>query len=177
MTAREILEKGLASLGVPADEAALRAMLQYAGLLDTGNRIMNLTTITVPEDVARLHFLDSAALLGAADFHSARVADVGTGAGFPGVPLRILVPDMRLTLLDSLAKRVEFLRGACREMGWPVHSEGGPDAAETGSVRERPSGLQNAAGPRTIAGTDGDTLRPVDGRAVPPSVAAEGEIR
>ena len=78
---------------------------------------MNLTAITEPEDVARLHLLDCAALLNITDFRGKRVVDVGTGAGFPGMPLRILEPDFDLTLLDSLGKRIAFLQRVCDEMG------------------------------------------------------------
>jgi 16S rRNA (guanine527-N7)-methyltransferase len=168
MTAAEILEEGLAAFGIPADEAAVGAMLRYAGMLETGNRVMNLTAIREPGEVARLHFLDSAALLGAADFRAARVVDVGTGAGFPGVPLRILVPDMRLTLLDSLAKRVEFLRGACREMGWPVRTEGSPDTT---------TGPAGPAGARTEDAPDARAAFPANRDAAPPAGAAGGELR
>lgn len=70
---------------------------------------MNLTAITEPSAVAELHFLDCIALLGAADFRGKRVIDVGCGAGFPGVPLKIAEPSIRLTLLDSLGKRMNWL--------------------------------------------------------------------
>ena len=66
---------------------------------------MNLTAITEPERVAQLHMLDSAALLKGADFQNKTLIDVGTGAGFPGIPLKILVPSLQVTLLDSLNKR------------------------------------------------------------------------
>ena len=70
---------------------------------------MNLTAITEPSAVAELHFLDCIALLGAADFRGKRVIDVGCGAGFPGVPLKIAEPSIRLTLLDSHGKRMNWL--------------------------------------------------------------------
>ena len=70
---------------------------------------MNLTAITEPAEVARLHFLDSLALLKLADFRGKRVVDVGCGAGFPGVPLLIGEPSIRLSLLDSTAKRMQWL--------------------------------------------------------------------
>ena len=85
-------------------------------LLET-NKVMNLTAITDPADVATLHFLDCAALLTLADFHGKTVVDVGTGAGFPGMPLRLVEPTIRLTLLDSLGKRIHFLQTVCDELG------------------------------------------------------------
>ena len=78
---------------------------------------MNLTAITEPADVARLHLLDCACLLTAADFRGKQVVDVGTGAGFPGMPLRLLEPDFDLTLLDSLGKRIDFLQETVDAMG------------------------------------------------------------
>ena len=81
------------------------------------NKVMNLTAITDETDFARLHLLDSAALLNVADFSARRTVDVGTGAGFPGVPLRILCPDVRMTLLDSTGKRIDFLRETCAALG------------------------------------------------------------
>ena len=111
----QILREGLAALSLPTD-AAVPLMAFSAQLLET-NKVMNLTAITEPEDVARLHLLDCAALLNITDFRGKRVVDVGTGAGFPGMPLRILEPDFDLTLLDSLGKRITFLQRVCDEMG------------------------------------------------------------
>ncbi len=111
----QILREGLAALSLPTD-AAVPLMAFSARLLET-NKVMNLTAITEPEDVARLHLLDCAALLHMTDFRGKRVVDVGTGAGFPGMPLRILEPDFDLTLLDSLGKRIAFLQRVCDEMG------------------------------------------------------------
>ncbi|MBP3501742.1 MAG: 16S rRNA (guanine(527)-N(7))-methyltransferase RsmG [Oscillospiraceae bacterium] len=111
----QILREGLAALSLPTD-AAVPLMAFSARLLET-NKVMNLTAITEPEDVARLHLLDCAALLNITDFRGKRVVDVGTGAGFPGMPLRILEPDFDLTLLDSLGKRIAFLQRVCDEMG------------------------------------------------------------
>ena len=74
------------------------------------NKVMNLTAITEPQAVAELHFLDCIALLRAEDFSGKRVIDIGCGAGFPGVPLKIAEPSIELTLLDSLAKRMTWLR-------------------------------------------------------------------
>lgn len=81
------------------------------------NQVMNLTAITEPEQVARLHFLDCIALLGAANFYGKTVIDVGCGAGFPGVPLKIAEPSIDLTLLDSLKKRMDWLESTLPELG------------------------------------------------------------
>lgn len=110
-----LLREGLSALGLRQE--GVPALLRYAELLAERNKVMNLTAITEPADIAALHFLDSAALLTLADFRGRRVADVGTGAGFPGLPLRILEPSIELTLLDSLNKRVGFLKEVCAELG------------------------------------------------------------
>lgn len=109
-----ILQEGLTALSLSTD--GIPALVRYAGLLAEKNKVMNLTAINAPSDVARLHFLDSAALLTLHNFQKKTVIDIGTGAGFPGLPLRILEPSLRLTLLDAQNKRVDFLRDVCREL-------------------------------------------------------------
>lgn len=111
----QLLRDGLSTLGLPGD--GIPALLRYAELLVEKNKVMNLTAITEPADIATLHFLDSAALLSLADLRGKSVADVGTGAGFPGMPLRILEPSIQLTLLDSLNKRIDFLKEVCDDLG------------------------------------------------------------
>ena len=111
----QLLRDGLASLGLPRE--GVPALLRYAEALVETNKVMNLTAITEPADIATLHFLDSAALLKLVDFQNKSVVDVGTGAGFPGMPLRILEPSIRLTLLDSLNKRIDFLKEVCDDLG------------------------------------------------------------
>ena len=109
------LRNGLAALGLPSPAAP--QLLDFARRLLEKNQVMNLTAITEAKDVATLHLLDCAALLTMADFRGKSVVDVGTGAGFPGMVLRILEPDFDLTLLDSLGKRVDWLRETCDDMG------------------------------------------------------------
>lgn len=114
----ERIRAGLSALHIPLHSPNLPEKLaQYGRLLLEKNQVMNLTAITDPDLVADLHFLDSAAVLGAADFRGKRVIDVGSGAGFPGLPLRLLEPGVQLTLLDSLGKRVDWLRELCAALG------------------------------------------------------------
>ena len=115
---KELLAQGLARLGLTPPPAAAEQMETYAGLLLEQNKVMNLTAITDSEQVARLHFLDSAALLGCAgDLSGRTLIDVGTGAGFPGMALKLLCPELKLTLLDSLAKRLDWLAAVCSRLG------------------------------------------------------------
>ena len=111
---RDILVKGLAQLGL--SDHAVPQLEAYASLLLEKNKVMNLTAITAPQEVATLHLLDCAALLTMADLRGKRAIDVGTGAGFPGMVLRIMEPDFDLTLLDSLGKRIDFLQEVCDDM-------------------------------------------------------------
>ena len=114
----QILRQGLEARGITADEEALRRFRIYYDNLDKYNQVMNLTAITGEEDAARLHFLDCAALLEAGDLRGKSLIDVGTGAGFPGLVLKILCPELELTLLDSLDKRLGFLRDTCEKLGF-----------------------------------------------------------
>ena len=112
---QSILIPGLTALGL--NTAAAPALERYGQRLLEQNQVMNLTAITEPEQVARLHMLDCAAVLGAAEFAEKTVLDVGTGAGFPGLVLKLCEPSIRLTLLDSLAKRVNWLEALAPELG------------------------------------------------------------
>ena len=103
---------------LPLDERALGRFRRYYELLTEWNKVMNLTAISGEEDTARLHFLDCAALAGLTELKGRRVIDVGTGAGFPGLVLKILCPETELVLLDSLEKRVRFLKTVCAELGF-----------------------------------------------------------
>ena len=114
----EILRSGFEECSLPLDAQALSRYRLYADRLEETNKVMNLTAITGEDEIARLHFLDSAALLRLADLRGKRVIDVGTGAGFPGLALKIACPEIELTLLDSLDKRVTFLRETCAALGF-----------------------------------------------------------
>ncbi len=115
----DILQEGLARMGISPDPAAPERFRRYYQLLTQWNAVMNLTAISGEEDTARLHFLDCAALLTLTDFSGKRAVDVGTGAGFPGLVLKILCPELELVLMDSLEKRVRFLSAVCAELGFP----------------------------------------------------------
>ena len=109
------LEQGLSALHLsPTPSGTLE---RYCSLLLEQNQIMNLTAITDPDQVVDLHMLDSAALLTVDDFSGKKVIDVGTGAGFPGMVLKVLEPTIELTLLDSLGKRIDFLQETVDAMG------------------------------------------------------------
>lgn len=112
---RETLERGLTELGV--DPAVIPALEQFAGMMLERNKVMNLTAITEPRDVAALHLLDSLALLPLAALENERLVDVGCGAGFPGVPLAVAGTGLEVTLLDSQKKRVDFLEEVREALG------------------------------------------------------------
>lgn len=112
----KILNEGFAELGITPDAKAVERLKTYFEYLEERNRVMNLTAISGEEDVARLHFLDCAALLKVCDFEDKKVIDVGTGAGFPGMVLKTVQPNMDITLLDSLNKRIDFLGEVCDKL-------------------------------------------------------------
>lgn len=113
----EKIRTGLAMLGLsPAPEAAEK-LARYGEMLIEQNKVMNLTAITEPDQVASLHMLDSAALLRYVNLRNKTLIDVGTGAGFPGLVLKILEPSLQLTLLDGLQKRLTWLESVCEELG------------------------------------------------------------
>lgn len=107
---KETLMAGLPALNLQLSPEQADTLCRFGEELLEKNKVMNLTAIREPKAVATLHFLDCLALLNSADFRNKSVIDVGCGAGFPGVPLKIGEPSMSLTLLDSLGKRMDWLR-------------------------------------------------------------------
>ena len=113
----EKFEIGLRELGISLEEKQIQQFLRYYELLIEWNKVMNLTGITEFEDVVAKHFVDSLSLVKAGDLNQvSRVLDVGTGAGFPGIPLKIAFPHLKVTLLDSLNKRLKFLNCVIEEL-------------------------------------------------------------
>jgi len=116
----DIISHGAYDLGIKLPPSAICGFEAYFDLLEKRGRDVNLTAITGAADVARLHFLDSLALLNSTDLASKRVIDVGSGAGFPGVPLKLAESSIELTLLDSSGKRISFLTELCTLLGLDV---------------------------------------------------------
>jgi len=120
---RNFLEKHAGDLGIGLSEKQLHSFLSYYLLLEEYNNVMNLTAVTGPEEVAVRHFIDSMAPLLFETTKSffqkpgIRLLDLGTGAGFPGIPLAIVLTDLEVTLADSLQKRTKFLDQVRKETG------------------------------------------------------------
>ena len=104
-------------MGLTLDRETAQKLCAFGEAVVEQNKVMNLTAITQPEQVAKLHLLDSLSVLSAQDLRDKTVIDVGCGAGFPGVPLKIACPGMKLTLLDSLGKRMHWLEEVLPTLG------------------------------------------------------------
>lgn len=104
-----LLKSACTELGIEINNEMLEQFMQYKEILLEWNQKMNLTAITEDKEVILKHFVDSMSVLKMIDIRGKSVIDVGTGAGFPGLPLKIAVPDINLLLLDSLNKRIKFL--------------------------------------------------------------------
>lgn len=140
MIPRELLEQVLAAQQIPCPEGLYEKLDRYAELLTEWNERINLTAITDPDGIVLKHFADSLLLTKALEIpQNASVIDVGTGAGFPSVPVALLRPDVRLTLLDSLNKRIVFLQELTRQLAVPancVHARA-EEAGQKADYREK----------------------------------------
>jgi len=114
---KNALCEGLPKLGLQLPEQTAQQLCDFGNAVIEQNKVMNLTAITEPSQVARLHLLDSLSLLTLEKLEGKKVIDVGCGAGFPGVPLKIACPGMQLTLLDSLGKRMAWLEQVLPGLG------------------------------------------------------------
>ena len=118
----KIFYKGLEELGIELSEKQIDQFIQYYEMLVEKNKVMNLTAITEFNEVIVKHFIDSLALVKVVNkddlSKEVSIIDIGTGAGFPGIPLKIAFPNIKITLLDSLNKRINFLKEVSDELGF-----------------------------------------------------------
>lgn len=133
-------EKDLKELGIILSSQQMQQFLIYYEMLVEWNKMMNLTAITEYHDVMKKHFVDSVSLVKAFEItRNASVIDVGTGAGFPGLALKIAYPDLEVTLLDSLNKRIQFLDAVIEKLGLSgvktIHGRA-EDFAKPGKLRD-----------------------------------------
>ncbi len=117
MIMEQTLREGLPGLKLELTENTQQTLCEFGRAVVEQNKVMNLTAITEPAQVAKLHLLDSLTVLCVQDLAGKKVIDVGCGAGFPGVPLKIACPGMELTLLDSLGKRMNWLQTVLPQLG------------------------------------------------------------
>lgn len=141
MDNREYFKKGIEDIGLLADDRLVEKFETYKSLLLEWNEKINLTAITDEKEIYIKHFVDSLSCICSGVIKSdSRIIDVGTGAGFPGLPLKIYDESLRLTLLDSLRKRINFLESVCTEIGLDgvefVHSRA-EDAGTDKKYREK----------------------------------------
>ena len=114
---RKILEMGLRNLKIEVNKQAVKSFLLYLELLMETNKEFNLTSITEPAEVIYKHFIDSLTVIPyLEEQNNTHIIDIGTGAGFPGIPVKIIKPDYKLTLVDSTKKKVNFLKMICNEL-------------------------------------------------------------
>lgn len=134
-------QKDLDSLGIILSEQQIEQFILYYEMLVEWNNVMNLTAITEYDEVMKKHFIDSISLIKAYDVSKpVSVIDVGTGAGFPGLALKIAYPELQITLLDSLNKRIQFLNAVIEKLSLTgvdtVHGRA-EDFAGAGKLREK----------------------------------------
>jgi len=136
----ELLKSGCAALNIELDPMAVERFDSYASLLIEWNKKFNLTAITEPSDIVTKHFVDSLTFFSAAEPKiGASLIDVGSGAGFPGIPVKILRGDMSVTLLDGTKKRTVFLQEVADRLGLQITAIHGraEEAAQQADYREQ----------------------------------------
>lgn len=131
------LKEGLPQLGLCFNEETVQKLCAFGQGVVEQNKVMNLTAITEPTQVAKLHLLDSLSLLAVTDLQGKMLIDVGCGAGFPGVPVKIACPGVKLTLLDSLGKRIAWLERFLPELGIEAQCITGRAEEVVSSCREQ----------------------------------------
>lgn len=141
MNEKTFLEESFRKLGIELKDEQTEQFLMYYRLLTEKNKVMNLTAITDYQEVVLKHFVDSVSLVKVIDLHKINsLIDVGTGAGFPGIPLKIVFPHLQVVLLDSLNKRVHFLNELIDEIRFEnisaIHARA-EDAAKNNVYREQ----------------------------------------
>ena len=133
---KKTLTEGLPRLGLDLNEKTVDTLCAFGTAVVEQNKVMNLTAITEPDQVAKLHLLDSLSILAVKDLRGKRLVDVGCGAGFPGVPVKIACPEVELTLLDSLGKRMNWLETILPQLGVEANCVTARAEEAVASVRE-----------------------------------------
>ena len=139
MISKELLKSSCESLGICITDKAVDRFDKYAEMLVDYNEKVNLTAITAPDDIVIKHFADSLCLMKFCELHGKKIIDVGTGAGFPGAALLCAEPDFDITMIDSVNKKLDFIRFLLKELGLHgnVITIRAEDAAKKPEFREK----------------------------------------